>query len=62
MVFLGNGDGTFQAPLTTITITAASVSAIAVDDVNGDHKADVLVLTGGGVVVFLRNGDGTFTD
>ena len=59
MVLLGNGDGTFQAPLTTITAT--NVTAIAVADVNGDHKLDVLVLTGGGVVVFLGNGDGTFT-
>jgi hypothetical protein len=55
----GQCDGTFQAPLTTIT--AANVSAIVVAGVNGDHKPDVLVLSGGGVVVFLGNGDGTFT-
>lgn len=61
-IFLGNGDGTFQAP-SYISIT--SPAAIAVGDFNADGKADLAVTTyssptSGGVSVFLGNGDGTF--
>jgi hypothetical protein len=63
-VLLGKGDGTFQAAVTYGSggITARSV---AVADVNGDGKPDILVAnwigSGSGVVgVLLGNGDGTF--
>jgi hypothetical protein len=69
IVLLGNGDGTFQAPMSFTS--AYDTVALAVADVNGDGKPDVLVtsvflnpnLSGdGGVTVFLGNGDGTFGD
>jgi hypothetical protein len=68
IVLLGNGDGTFQAPMSFMS--AYDTAALAVADVNGDGKPDVLVtsafltpLSGdAGVTVFLGNGDGTFRD
>lgn len=67
-VLLGNGDGTFQ---TAVTYDSGGYSAqfVAVADVNGDGKPDVLVANGcfsssdctyGTVGVLLGNGDGTF--
>jgi hypothetical protein len=52
-VLLGNGDGTFQAP---VKYPCAGGSA-AVADVNGDGKLDIIT---NGVSVLLGNGDGTF--
>jgi MBG domain (YGX type)/FG-GAP-like repeat len=58
-VFLGNGDGTFQAPM--ITSGPGSASAAALGDFNGDGKPDLAVASSfGGVTVLLGNGDGTF--
>src|SRR5208282_2018471 len=60
-VLIGNGDGTFQP---AITYNSGGYSySVAVSDVNGDGKPDVLVadLYGYGEVgVLLGNGDGTF--
>jgi hypothetical protein len=53
MVLLNNGDGTFQAGQTY----AALGPALAVADLNGDGKLD-LVTSGGSVL--LGNGDGSF--
>ncbi len=68
-VLLGNGDGTFQAAQ-TYSAGEPTTSSIAVADVNGDGKLDLLLAnqcfgsgncsTGGGVSVLLGNGDGTF--
>jgi FG-GAP-like repeat len=70
-VLLGNGDGTFQ-PASTYDSGGKQPSSIAVADLNGDGKPDLLVgncsssggganCSGGGVVgVLLGNGDGTF--
>ena len=60
MVFLGNGDGTFQKPILTNPGTQY-VGPIAVADVNGDGKPDLLADTGNGFQVFLGKGDGTFS-
>jgi hypothetical protein len=53
-LLLGNGDGTFQPP-----ISVAAGGPIAVADLNGDQKPD-LVCGNGDVKVLLGNGDGTF--
>jgi FG-GAP-like repeat len=60
-VLLGNGDGTFQAA-TTYDVGYA-INSLAIADVNGDGKLDLLVAKGGtsnNVGVLLGNGDGTF--
>src|SRR5262245_20479918 len=59
-VLLGNGNGTFQRPLTTNLPVAAN--SLAVGDFNRDGKLD-LVLTNSSnntVEVLRGNGDGTF--
>ena len=68
-VLLGNGNGTFQAAV-TYSSGGYAAESIAVHDVNGDGKPDLLVsnqcasygncTNGGGVGVLLGNGDGTF--
>jgi hypothetical protein len=54
-VLLGNGDGTFQA-VATYDSGGSQAYSIAVADVNGDGKPDLLVANG----VLFGNGDGTF--
>jgi hypothetical protein len=57
-VLLGNGDGTFQAP---VYYPAGGKSrSVVVGDVNGDGNADLIVTDLSGVSVLLGNGDGTF--
>jgi hypothetical protein len=65
-VCMGNGDGSFRPPITT-TIPFAS-SSLAVGDFNHDGKLDAAVgftrfsgNAAGSVIVYLGNGDGTFT-
>jgi hypothetical protein len=66
-VFLGNGDGTFQNPITTtLTSPPTLEGGLAAADLNGDKKTD-LVLSGTApqqgsstVLVLMSNGDGTF--
>ncbi len=60
-VALGNGDGTFQPPVTTRTQLSYS---LAVADFNNDGNLDIVVANENGspstVSVYLGNGDGTF--
>lgn len=66
-VLLGNGDGTFQAAK-NFKSGLAFTSSVAVADVNGDGKPDLVLSTGvtcspacaGMGSVLLGNGDGTF--
>ena len=67
-VLLGKGDGTFQ-PVVKYDSGGYDAFSVAVEDVNGDGKPDLVVAnvcaasncsTGGAVSVLLGNGDGTF--
>jgi hypothetical protein len=68
-ILLGNGDGTFQ-PVMTYSTGGYGASSVAVADLNGDGKPDIVVANGcadssclnflGPVGVLLGNGDGTF--
>jgi hypothetical protein len=69
-VLLGNGDGTFQAAV-AYDSGGLFAEGIAIVDINGDHKLDLVVANncldanacpsnGGALSVLLGNGDGTF--
>lgn len=59
-VSLGNGDGTFGAPIATAGL--AQTKSIEVADINGDGRDDIVSLATGGISVLLSDGDGTFTN
>ena len=61
-VLLGNGDGTFQSPI-SIPV-GNSPEAIVAGDFNNDGKLDLAVANFGDatVMLLLGNGDGTFTE
>ena len=70
-VLLGNGDGTFKAPVTIASPSGFTMS-IAAADLNGDGKPDLVVSNeenpavmanySGLFLSLLGNGDGTFTN
>jgi hypothetical protein len=60
----GNGDGTFGAPVFTISDSSATGTQVVAGDFNGDGILDLAVsnmeVSGGSVSILLGNGDGTF--
>jgi trimeric autotransporter adhesin len=63
VVSLGNGDGTFAAPLISNIDSNNGIDAFGVGDFNGDGITDLAVINedGGDLMVLLGKGDGTFT-
>jgi VCBS repeat protein len=64
-VFLGNGDGTFQGPITSFETPQyynSSSTSIVVADFNNDKIPDVAIggISNDSVAVLIGNGDGTF--
>ena len=59
---LANGDGSFQPATPVFTASSESVASLAVADVNGDGRQDLVVSdqAGNAVDVLAGNGDGTF--
>jgi hypothetical protein len=57
-VMLGNGDGTFQKPVTGPVVLGQSYAAVK--DFNGDGAPDIVVATTNGLAFLKGNGDGTF--
>jgi hypothetical protein len=57
LVLLGNGDGTFQPPISSVGAISEPVAAA---DLNADGKADVVGVYNGFLYVYISNGDGTF--
>ncbi|WP_180541461.1 FG-GAP-like repeat-containing protein [Nevskia soli] len=59
VVFLGNGDGTFQPPLAPLEPDSQFFIA-ALGDFNNDGVPDLVAVTDGQTNIYLGNGDGTF--
>jgi hypothetical protein len=57
-VLLGKGDGTFQPPVNYQV--GAPPNFVAIGDLTGNHKLDLVVVSDGSYAVLLGNGDGTF--
>ena len=58
-VLMGNGDGTFQNPITTQI--GFAIADFAVSDVNGDGIPDLVLGGPSGVTLMTGAGDGTFS-
>ncbi len=59
LVYLGNGDGAFSAPIQSAQVTGPT--AIAVGDLNRDGKLDLVISASQSFVSLLGDGTGKFT-
>jgi hypothetical protein len=61
-VLLGNGDGNFHPAVAYDSGSVSDVGAVAIADLNGDHKPDLVVIndSSNAVAVLLGDGNGTF--
>jgi hypothetical protein len=59
-ILVGNGDGTFQTPVTIELAVDSTPTSIQTADFNGDGILDLAMLGFGKPMIFLGNGDGTF--
>jgi hypothetical protein len=60
-VYMGNGDGTFQAGVNYATVNPNGPNqGVAVGDVNGDGHPDLAIGASAGMNILLNNGNGTF--
>jgi hypothetical protein len=62
-IFLGHGDGSFDAPVQYPTgpmLLSPPYHNVLVADFNGDGKLDLSAATDNGIAVLLGNGNGTF--
>jgi hypothetical protein len=57
-ILMGNGDGTFQAPIVADLEVPVGFGPISIADFNGDGHLDIA--SGAGDFLLLGNGDGTF--
>jgi hypothetical protein len=60
MVYPGNGDGTFQAPVSTPVANASSIGVLASGDYRNNGHPDLVLVEESAYIVLLSNGDGTF--
>jgi len=67
-MFLGNGNGTFQPPTSIALPAVGGPLTVAVADLNGDAKLDLIVtlskqdsVTPGAIAILLGRGDGSFS-
>ncbi|MGI8863216.1 MAG: FG-GAP repeat domain-containing protein [Solirubrobacteraceae bacterium] len=58
ILVFNRGDGTFGSPVTILG--SSGIQSLAVGDVNGDGRPDLVGMTSSAVVVLLNNGNGTF--
>ncbi len=63
-VFLNNGTGTFNDPVTYSTGSGSGPGSVTAVDVNGDNKPDIIFAdyNAGDIGILLNNGTGTFND